>query len=164
MGGVYGVQVGAYLTREPVQRRNLTISFGCDPANVDKLQAAAMAEVRAIAKAGIGADYVTKVIEQLRREHEVNLKNNRWWVSSLRSAYYFHEDIAQRLDLDAIVRRVTSGNIKAAASRLFDERNLVVGILRPAAAGSLPASPQAPVPPSDAARPVPPTPPPSPAP
>jgi zinc protease len=62
LGGVYSVQVSAHLTREPVQHRNLTISFSCDPASIDKLQAAALAKVRAVAKGGIGADDVTKVL------------------------------------------------------------------------------------------------------
>jgi zinc protease len=134
MGGVYGVRVSASLMREPVQRKNLNISFGCDPANVDKLQAAALAELRTIARAGIGADYLSKVTEQLRRQREVDSKTNRWWLNSLRDSYYFHDDFADDVDLDAIVRRVTSPNIKAAAQKFFDNTNLVTGVLRPAAA------------------------------
>jgi len=132
MGGVYGVSVNASLSREPTQRRHLEISFGCDPANIDALKTAALTEIRAIAKAGIGADYLTKVTEQMRREHEVNLKNNNWWRGRLRSAYYFHDDFARSNDLEAALRRVTSANIKASAARFLDEKNLIVGILRPA--------------------------------
>jgi zinc protease len=132
MGGVYGVQVGASLSREPTQRRHLEISFGCDPANIEALKTAALVEIRAIAKAGIGADYLTKVTEQMRREHEVNLKSNSWWRGRLRTAYYFHEDFARSNDLDAALGRVTSANVKASAARFLDEKNLIVGILRPA--------------------------------
>jgi len=85
MGGVYSVRVGASISREPVQRRHLNISFGCDPANIDALEAAALGEIRTIAKSGIGADYLTKVSEQIRREHEVNLKSNGWWRAQLRA-------------------------------------------------------------------------------
>jgi len=147
LGGVYSARVSAFLTREPVQRRNLQISFGCDPANVDKLEAAALAEVRAIAKAGIGADYLAKVAEQLRRQHETDLKTNRWWVGSLREAYYFHDDFARYTDIDAVLVRVTAANLKATASRFLDEKNLVTGVLRPAAATApAPAAPAPSVP------------------
>jgi zinc protease len=161
MGGVYGVSVNAWLSREPTQRRHLDISFGCDPANIDGLKTAALAEIRAIARSGIAADYLTKVTEQMRREHEVNLKSNSWWRGRLRSAYYFYEDFARSNDLDAALRRVTSAHIKASAARFLDENNLIVGILRPAAdaapaidAGARPA-------PGPAARPAPPSAPPA---
>jgi zinc protease len=133
MGGVYGVSVSASLSREPTQRRNLVISFGCDPANIDALETAALREIRTIAKSGIGADYLTKVTEQMRREHEVNLKSNNWWRGRLRNAYYFHEDFARANDIEATLRRMTSANIKASAARFLDENNLIVGILRPVA-------------------------------
>jgi zinc protease len=148
MGGVYGVQVGASLSREPTQRRNLDISFGCDPANIEALKTAALAEIRAIASAGIGADYLTKVTEQMRREHEVNLKSNSWWRGRLRTAYYFHEDFARSNDFDAALRRVTSANVKASAARFLDEKNLIVGILRPAS-DAAPATDAAKLPPAD---------------
>jgi hypothetical protein len=134
LGGVYGVRVGARLVREPTQRRELTIGFGCDPENVDKLRTAAIAEVRAVARTGVGPDQLTKLTEQLRREREVSLKNNRWWIATLRDAYYFHDDLAQLLDLDAVIARVTRANLRAAAARFLDENNLVIGVLRPASA------------------------------
>ena len=56
MGGVYGVSVGAAIEREPKPRRQLEISFTCDPANVDKLEKAALDELAKISKAGIGDD------------------------------------------------------------------------------------------------------------
>ena len=143
MGGVYGVRVNAQLMREPVQRKSLTIAFGCDPANVDTLRAAAFAELRAIGKAGIGDDYLSKVTEQLRRQREVDSKTNRWWLNNLRDSYYWHDELADRIDLDATVRRVTSANVKAAARRFFDDKNLVTGVLRPAAAAPPPATPSA---------------------
>ncbi|HEX7843595.1 MAG TPA: insulinase family protein, partial [Kofleriaceae bacterium] len=141
MGGVYSVRVSALVTREPVQRRHLTISFGCDPANASPLEAAALAEVRAIAKGGIGADYLTKVTEQLRRGREVDLKTNRWWQTKLRSAYYHHDDFARSIDLDATLQRVTSARIQASAARFLDDKNLITGILRPVPDAAAPPAP-----------------------
>jgi zinc protease len=139
MGGVYGVSVNAFLSREPTQRRDLVISFGCDPANIDALETAALREIRTIAKSGIGAEYLTKVTEQMRREHEVNLRSNTWWRGRLHNAYYFHEDFARNNDIEAALRRVTSANVKASATRFLDEKNLIVGVLRPVATAA-PAS------------------------
>jgi zinc protease len=145
LGGVYGVRASAFVTREPVQRRHLTISFGCAPDNVEALKAAALAEVRAIARAGIGPEYLAKVTEQLRRAHEVDLKSNRWWQGRLRSAYYYRDDFTKSIDLDAVLRRVTSAGVQASARRFLDERNQIVGVLRPSP-DAVPVAPATPAP------------------
>jgi zinc protease len=131
MGGVYGVSVSGGLVREPKPRRSFTISFGCDPDNVDKLRDAVFAEIAKIQKDGLGDSYLTKITEQLRRAHEVDLKENRYWMGLLRSAYYYGDDFAALADNEAVVKRVTVANLKASALRFFDDKNTVIGILKP---------------------------------
>jgi zinc protease len=134
MGGVYGVSVGAWIGREPTQRRGFRVFFGCNPDNVEKLKTAVFDEVAKIQKEGIGPQYLEKVTEQLRREHETDLKENRWWLSQLQEAYYFGEDFKVVSDVDAIAKRVTSDNVKAAANRFFNAKNYVLGVMQPVAA------------------------------
>jgi zinc protease len=131
MGGVYGVSVSAYYDREPTVRRNFRIGFGCDPDNVDKLRTAAFTEIKKIAQEGVTDEYLTKVREQLRREHETDLKENDWWLDQLHDAYYYGDDFGKQVDLDAAVQRVTSTNIKAAARHFFDPAHQVYGVMRP---------------------------------
>jgi zinc protease len=131
MGGVYHVSVHTGISREPTQRRNLTVFFGCDPDNVVKLKTALFEEVGKIANAGIGDEYLAKVREQLRREHETDLKENSWWLEQLRDAYYYGEDFRATTDVDAISKRVTSANVEATARRFFTPTNYVLGVLRP---------------------------------
>ncbi|MGE5181111.1 MAG: M16 family metallopeptidase [Acidobacteriota bacterium] len=141
MGGVYGVQVGASISREPTQRRSLWIFFGCDPANVDKLKKAAFDEIAKFAKDGAGDEYLAKVREQLKREHETDLKENRWWLNQLRDAYYFGEDFGKQTDVDAAIARVTSANVKAAARHFFTPNNYVLGVMRPKPTSPAPSRP-----------------------
>jgi zinc protease len=131
MGGVYGVQVFGAISREPTQRRTFFVSFGCDPANVDKLRDAVFAEVAKIQKDGVSDDYIAKISEQLKRSHETELKENRFWTGTLDRAYHFHDDVAKLLDVDAVVKRVTSANIKASAKHFFDGQNVAIGVLKP---------------------------------
>jgi zinc protease len=119
--------------RPPTQRRSFTVSFGCDPDNVDKLREAAFAELAKIQKEGIGDEYLAKITEQLRRAHEVDLKENRYWMGLLRTSYYYGDDFAKLADIEAVTKRVTSAIIKASARRFFDEKNTVIGVLRPKA-------------------------------
>ncbi len=133
MGGVYGVRASVSLSREPTGRREATISFGCDPANVEKLRDAALTVLRAVQKDGISNEYLAKVREQLKRARETDAKENWWWTNQLREAYWFGEDFASTTTLEPVLAHVTSDHVKAAARRFFDERNLVVGVLRPKA-------------------------------
>ncbi len=148
MGGVYGVRSWVGLSRQPTVRRNATISFGCDPNNVEKLQKAAMDVIHSIQKDGIGKEYLDKVTEQLRRGRETDAKENWWWVNQLREAYWYGEDFAESTDLSKVMARVSSDNVKASAKRFFDEKHQVFGVLRPktvaAPTGATPAPAAAP--------------------
>ncbi|HEY1556346.1 MAG TPA: insulinase family protein [Kofleriaceae bacterium] len=131
MGGVYGVYVSATVSREPTQRRTFRVSFGCDPANVDKLKQAVFDEVGKIQKAGVTDEYLDKVREQLKREHETDLKENGWWLDSLADTYYYGDDFTTANDVDAISARVTSKNVQAASKRFFTAGNFVLGVMKP---------------------------------
>jgi zinc protease len=131
MGGVYGVSISGGLVREPKPRRSFTVSFGCDPDNVDKLEEAVFAEIAKIQKDGLGDSYVSKITEQLRRSHEVDLKENRYWMGLLRSVYYYGDDFTALNDVEATVKRATTANLKASAQRFFDDKNTVIGVLKP---------------------------------
>lgn len=131
MGGVYGVSVGAWVSREPTQRKSFRVFFGCNPDNVDKLKAALFDEITKIQKDGLGPLYLEKITEQLRREHEVNLKENSWWQNQLEEAYYYGDDFKVVTDVDAIAKRVTVDNIKASAKRFFDPTKYVLGVMKP---------------------------------
>jgi zinc protease len=131
MGGVYGVSVGAWISREPTQRRGFRVFFGCNPDNVEKLKQAVFDEVAKVQKDGVAPIYLEKVTEQLRREHETDLKENQWWMRNLQEAYYFGDDFKVVTDVDAIAKRVTSDNVKASAKRFFDAKHYVLGVMTP---------------------------------
>jgi zinc protease len=131
MGGVYGVSVGAWVSREPTQRKGFRVFFGCNPHNVDKLKTALFDEIAKISKDGLGPLYLEKVREQLRREHETNAKENWWWKDELQEAYYYGDDFKVVTDVDEIEKRVTSDNIKASAKRFFNPRKYILGVMRP---------------------------------
>ncbi|MEO6774399.1 MAG: insulinase family protein [Kofleriaceae bacterium] len=133
LGGVYGVTVTAALAREPTPRREFEVMFGCDPHNVDKLEHAVVAELARIAKDGIAEPYLAKVREQVRREHETSVKDNAWWVQAIHEAYWSGEDFTALTDANAEIARATRANVQAAATRFFDPKHYVLGVMKPRA-------------------------------
>jgi zinc protease len=101
-GGVYGVGAYGSGSAEPKQRFSVFIQFGCNPDRVDELTQAVRDEIAALQRDGGQDKEVEKVRETLRREHELNLRENRWWQRQIASyqkyGYPFAEITAPQLD------------------------------------------------------------------
>jgi len=133
MGGVYGVSVGGDITRRPKQQYTFSVSFGCAPENIAKLEKATFDEIQAIQAHGISADYIAKVKELRRRAHETNLRDNFYWLNELWRAYTYGDDPKLVLDFDAMVDKVSSDRVRAAAKKYLTSTQYVLGELRPEA-------------------------------
>ncbi len=131
MGGVYGVRVSGAISRRPKQEFALSVSFGCSPDNIEKLQKAVFEEAKSIQDKGIGDDYIAKVKELRRRVHETNLKENTFWLRELERAYVYGDDPKLIPDIKEMTNKVTSDRVKAAANKYLTSKQYVLGILKP---------------------------------
>jgi zinc protease len=152
MSGVYGVEAQGVFTRAPVAARQFTIQFGCAPEAVRPLIKAAETEIAAIARQGIGAEYLDKVKQAFVRERETALRTNELWVDWLERSARHGDDPTIILDPSPMIARMTSDNVKAAAKHFLDGKRVYRAILLPgkdAKAASPPAQtpPTAPPPP-----------------
>jgi zinc protease len=130
-GGTYGVGVGASPSHYPESKYQFSISFGCSPERVEELVNTVFEQVDSLQQFGVSEKYLQKVKEIQRREYETDLKENRFWLSSL-SFYYFHdEDPRNIFDLEKYVDNLNSEAIKAAAQRYLNEDNYVMVVLYP---------------------------------
>jgi zinc protease len=134
LGGVYGVRAAGNINRRPRQQYAFTVSFGCAPDSVEKLQQAVFDEIAAIADKGIGAEYVAKIKEKRRRGHELDLKENTFWERELVRAYTFGDDPRLIPDIAPELERISSERVRAAAKKYLGKQQYVLGVLRPEAA------------------------------
>lgn len=131
LGGVYGVGAGGGISRFPAGQSSFTISFGCAPERVPELNKAVLDLIATVKKDGFSADVVAKVKEQEIRGHEVQLKENGFWMNHLLSAERYQDDPKLVLKYDQLVNLVTSDALRDTARRHLDPQQLVVGILMP---------------------------------
>lgn len=61
---------------------------------------------------------ISKAAAQIRKKHEVDTKDNEWWLTQLRDAYRHGDDFTSVMDIDAMLTRVTSDHIRATAARM----------------------------------------------
>jgi len=130
-GGVYGVGVGASPSHYPKERYSIGIGFGCAPERVDELVKATFEQIDSLQKYGPEESYIQKVKEIQRREREVSLKENNFWLSSLQSAYMNNEDPSAILEYPALIDKLSAKDVQTAARQYFDMKNYVKVVLYP---------------------------------
>ena len=133
MGGVYGVGVYSGDTRIPEQRYQIYIRFGCAPERVEELVAAVMAEIESLKTKGPDNADLASAIEALRRQHEVDLKDNSYWLSKIESAYKDQEDALAIVNFSERLQKATPAVIQQLARTYFNMENYVKAVLMPEA-------------------------------
>ncbi len=130
LGGTYGVGVGARPAKYPTGHYSLSVSFGCDPERVEELTAAVFEQIDSLQTVGLDSSYTGKVREIRRREREVNLKENGWWLSLLE--WVDQNQVDPLLILDNTVAENFSPADVLRAAKWFDRTNYARFVMLPA--------------------------------
>ena len=87
MGGTYGVSAWVSYNKIPKSKVYLTISLGCQPERIEEITAEIWRTIDEIIANGSTEVDLNKAKEQIIREKEVNMKENRAWMSYLTNFY-----------------------------------------------------------------------------
>jgi len=127
---VYGVSVAGNYGKVPAPRYTFRISFGCAPENVEKLIEATQAEINALKEKGADPKNIAKFRAETRRETEIQLKENNFWLGYLTNQYTNGDDPKEVLREDEYLKAVTPESTRQAANRYFGD-NLIRLVLMP---------------------------------
>ncbi|MDB5035189.1 MAG: peptidase domain protein [Chlorobi bacterium] len=130
-GGTYGVGVGASPVHYPEARYTASIGFGCAPDRVAELTKAAFDLIETFKKTGPTKAELEKVKEADRREREVKMKDNQYWLGAIQSSLVNNDNPTEFLHDDRLAERLTAADIKAAAARYLDMKNYIQVLLFP---------------------------------
>ncbi|MBV9988113.1 MAG: insulinase family protein [Chitinophagaceae bacterium] len=133
-GGVYGVNVGGGLNREPVGSYSIGIQFGCAPENVDKLIGLVMEEIANTKANGVAQVNIDKVVAEQTRALENDVKENSYWRFRLEQQFFRNNDPLAILDAGKNFREFTVERSKAIANTYFNEQNFARLVLMPESA------------------------------
>ncbi len=131
LGGVYGVGVSGSMSREPRERFNVVVSFGCDPERVDELVDAVFQEIENLKNDGPNEGNIAKVQESQRRSRETSLRENRFWLSVLGSYERWGTDPAEFARFEERISAVADDVVKSTAQRYLAGENYLLGVLLP---------------------------------
>jgi zinc protease len=134
-GGTYGVGVAAIPAKRPRERYSMMVSFGCAPDRVDELLAQTRATIDSLKLHGPSEANLTKVRESSRRETEVSMRQNRYWLNQLQFHLMYDEPLGEILSGPGAFERVTAEQVRSAAQRYLDRENVVQVVMLPETAG-----------------------------
>jgi zinc protease len=139
LGGTYSPSVGGGCSRLPRPEYSLEVQFNSSPENVDLLSKSVFALIDSLQTNGPSQSYVDKVKEQLVREHEVEVKQNAYWVGNILARDAAGEDIGGlSTGYGQMITNLTAAQIQAAAKLYFNTKNYARFVLLPEAPKTVP--------------------------
>ncbi|TFF37766.1 M16 family metallopeptidase [Mucilaginibacter psychrotolerans] len=130
-GGVYSPSVQASAFKLPKGRFTFNISFGCSPANVDKLISSTLDEINKLKTSGPPQLNVDKFIAEERRQQETLAKSNGFWLGYLETQLQNMEPLQDYLKYDQVLESVNPEIIRNAARQYLNGQNYIKFILLP---------------------------------
>jgi zinc protease len=130
-GGVYAAGVSTDPSKYPEEEYRIDIGFGTDPERVSEMNRLVFEAVASLRTLGPEVSEVEKVKEILLREREKDLRDNRFWVTVLRSYYTNGLEPETILDYEGTVRRLDAETIRRAAELFFDPDHYIKIVLNP---------------------------------
>ena len=129
--GVYSI--GAYpgSSKLPYTTSNVTIYFGCAPENVDRLSEGTFGEINKLKENGPTEADLNKVKAKLSKERESSLRENKYWLSTMKNYYFYNLELKDFPKYEKIVEDLSIESLKKAANKYFDDSNYVRVVLRP---------------------------------
>lgn len=131
MSGTYGVNVGQMLQKYPDETYMTTITFGCDPVRVDELVNGIFEQIDSLKKFPVDESYIAKVKETQRREWEVNLKENNFWLNRIYLFSMYDYDLEDFYDYAERIDKINAEVIRESFSKYFNKENYIKVVLKP---------------------------------
>ena len=132
LGGTYSPNVSGGCSPKPKEEYGIRVSYGSSPENVETLTKSAFALIDSLQTQGPTAADLEKVREQIIREHELELKQNQYWLSAIQTRDQAGEDIGGVVGpYDEMVRKLTAAQIQEAARKYLNVANYARFVLLP---------------------------------
>ena len=133
LGGTYGVGVSGSCDGYPERQYTFSVSFGCAPDRVLELRDKVIETIKEVQATGLDQSYSDKLAEIYRRNVEIAMRDNGWWINRIRGIYYDTDEPETVIsDIQKkIPAMITPERMKELANLYFDTENYFFGYLVP---------------------------------
>lgn len=130
-GGAYSIGAYPKLEKYPKGAYKIMISFTTDPTRVDELISRIKEVIAEVREGRTNPDYIKKVKEIQKREFEVSMKKNEFWLANLYSMYFNHGDENSILKYMDRLNSYGEKDLDEAAAKYLKMDNFVSFVLYP---------------------------------
>jgi len=124
-GGSYGVYTSQMTNQFPEKSFKLLMMFDSDPERQDELANIVYEEVEKLYNEGPKEEDLNKAKKYFLKKREQDLKENDFWLNSLKHNYIHNENVIASENYEEIVKSLTVEEIKAAAGKYLKNANRV---------------------------------------
>ncbi|MBN2669380.1 MAG: insulinase family protein [Bacteroidales bacterium] len=119
--------IGAYPNYEkvPTATASMTIYFPCSPDKIETATNGSLAIFKAMMENGPSEVNLNKAKQQLLKEQETNLRENKYWLNSMKSYYFDQEPTSNFNEVQKVIESLTAEDIKAIAKKYINDDNFV---------------------------------------
>ena len=129
--GVYGVGAYPSLRQYPYENYQIVIGFGCEPKRVDEMIEAVETIIKEMKTQLASDENMQKVKNKQRKKYEIDMKQNRNWLSKITNAYYNKYDIHQIHSYLKWVDDIDAETLQKTANKYIDQNSVKTFILYP---------------------------------
>ncbi|MEO8773665.1 MAG: insulinase family protein [Gelidibacter sp.] len=130
-GGTYGASVYAGVTKRPVEKALIIVSFDCNPEKVDKLVNIVQEELRKIASGDISQTDLDKTTTNYLKERAQEKSFNQYDMSVLTNFYRENYDMNDPANFENIVKNITVNDIKEFTSKVLKGADTSEIVIKP---------------------------------
>lgn len=130
-GGTYGIYAYGMPRKFPKPEYRIRLGFGCKPARVDELTTEVFKVIDTVKTTAPAQSYLDKVKETQRRELEVNLKTNRYWLGGMTTLYENGEPFENITNGNTLIDKIKVEDIQKTAQKYFNESTKMIFELLP---------------------------------
>jgi zinc protease len=132
LGQTYSVSAGL---AQPLPQRgagHIEVRFGAAPENLESMTKRVLAEVARLQREGPSADLTSRAKESARRDYEIALKRNEYWMARLETIHMFDRDPHEILTRSQRIDAITPQILQDAFRKYFAAERMTIVMLKPA--------------------------------
>jgi zinc protease len=131
LGLIYTYGVRGELSRVPNSNFKIGMAIPCKPENVDRVIQEIFSEIKKIQGNGPEQTDLEKVRENWRKQHQIDVRTNQYWLDNLQDAALYRTDPEEILEAEKRIQALDQAGIQAAAKKYFNTQNYVQVVLYP---------------------------------
>ncbi len=128
-GGVYSTNSNGGMDRGVNSSASLSIVIPTNLEQYMNMEQLAIGELDKIKKNGPTPEDLNKVKETLINDYKENIQTNNYWLNTLYSSYYYHEDPKQALEYENLIKGFSVQSIQSVAKKYIKDSRLVATLI-----------------------------------